>query len=149
MEKFNKTLRGYDPVEVNTFIDHVISQVEALAQDKKANEERIDDLEKEALVLKDKVAQYQSIEETLNKAILMAQKTADQMRFNAHEETELIIQDAKKNASRIINEALMNAEKTEYEVSLLRRNVNIFKRRLKDIVESQIEIIQDIDKVEL
>lgn len=149
MEKFNKTLRGYDPQEVNTFIDHVISQVEALAEEKKANDMRVAELEKEALILKDKIAQYQSVEETLNKAILMAQKTADQMRFTAHEESDLIIQDAKKNASRIINEALLNAEKTEYEVSMLKRNVNIFKRRLKDIVESQIEVIQDIDKVEL
>lgn len=149
MEKFNKTLRGYDPQEVNTFIDHVISQVEALAEEKKANDMRVAELEKEALILKDKIAQYQSVEDTLNKAILMAQKTADQMRFTAHEESDLIIQDAKKNASRIINEALLNAEKTEYEVSMLRRNVNIFKRRLKDIIESQIEVIQDIDKVEL
>ena len=149
MEKFNKTLRGYDPQEVNAFIDHVISQVEALAEEKKANDMRVAELEKEALILKDKIAQYQSVEDTLNKAILMAQKTADQMRFTAHEESDLIIQDAKKNASRIINEALLNAEKTEYEVSMLRRNVNIFKRRLKDIIESQIEVIQDIDKVEL
>ena len=28
MEKFNRTLRGYDPVEVNQFLDQVIKKVE-------------------------------------------------------------------------------------------------------------------------
>ena len=28
MEKFNRVLRGYDPVEVNDFLDKVIAKVE-------------------------------------------------------------------------------------------------------------------------
>ena len=30
MEKFNRTLRGYDPDEVNSFLDKVIGQVEGM-----------------------------------------------------------------------------------------------------------------------
>ena len=33
MEKFTRTLRGYDPDEVNAFIDQVISQVELMVKD--------------------------------------------------------------------------------------------------------------------
>ena len=33
MEKFNRTLRGYDPEEVNDFLDEVINKVEKLVQD--------------------------------------------------------------------------------------------------------------------
>ena len=43
----------------------------------------------------------------------------------------------------------MRAEKIESDAMTLKRNVNIFKRRLKDIVESQLDIINEIDKIEL
>ena len=152
MEKFNRTLRGYDPVEVNNFLDQVIKQVETMVNENKSKDIRIAELESllpENSHLKDKVAQYESMEGTLNRAIMMAQKTSDQMRLAAHQESEIVLDDAKKNASRIINEALLRAEKTEFEANMLRRNVNIFKRRLKDIIESQLEMVNDIDKVEL
>ena len=40
-------------------------------------------------------------------------------------------------------------KKIENEAMTLKRNVNIFKRRLKSIIESQLEVIDEIDKVEL
>ena len=61
----------------------------------------------------------------------------------------MLIEDAKKNASRIVNEALMRAEKTEYETLMLQKNVSIFKKRLRSIIESQLEIVEDIEKIEL
>lgn len=152
MEKFNRTLRGYDPNEVNSFLDQVIKQVEQMVSDIKAKDARITELEllqSENSHLKDKIAQYESMEGTLSKAIMMAQKTSDQMRLAAHQETELVLEDAKKSANRIINEALLRAEKTEFEANMLRRNINIFKRRLKDIIETQLVVVSEIDKIEL
>lgn len=152
MEKFNRTLRGYDPVEVNQFLDQVIKQVEKMVNEMKDKDARIRELEaleEENATLKEKLVQYTRTEETLNKAIFMAQKTSDQMRLAAHRESELIVDDAKKNANRIVNEALLRAEKTEMEADMLKRNVNVFKRRLKDIVESQLDVIKDIEKIEL
>lgn len=71
------------------------------------------------------------------------------MRASAHQEAEVILKDAKENANRIVNEALLKAEKTEDEVAKLRRNTKIFKRRIKEIVEAQIEVIDEIDQVNL
>lgn len=149
MEKFSRTLRGYDPNEVNNFIDEVIKRVEGLVKDSKIKDDRITALEAENSRLADKNAQYERMEETLNKAILMAQKTSEQMKSAAIQESEIIVDDAKKNASRILNEALLRSEKEENNAALLRRNVNIFKRRLKDIVETQMTVIDEIDKTEL
>jgi len=149
MEKFSRTLRGYDPNEVNNFIDEVIKRVEDLVKDSKIKDDKITALEEENNRLADKNAQYERMEETLNKAILMAQKTSEQMKSAAIQESEIIVNDAKKNASRILNEALLRSEKEENNAALLRRNVNIFKRRLKDIVETQITVIDEIDKTEL
>ena len=96
-----------------------------------------------------KVEQYEKVENTLNKAIIMAQKTSDQMRASAHQEAEVILSDAKKNANRIVNEALLKAEKTEDEAARLNRNIKIFKRRVKEIIEAQLEVIEEIDHVKM
>lgn len=152
MEKFNRTLRGYDPLEVNGFLDQIIRQVEEMVEEIKIKDSRIAELENrttDSSALREKVEHYERMEGTLNRAILMAQKTSDQMRSNALQESSIIVEDAKKNASRIINEALMRAEKIELDALRMKRNVNIFKRRLKDIVEAQIEVIEEIDTVEL
>lgn len=152
MNKFNRTLRGYDPVEVNNFLDKVIKQVEVMVaelNEKDAKIERLESCQKENELLKQKLEQYRRTEETMNKAIMMAQKTSDQMKVAAHHESEIIIEDAKKNANRIINEALLRAEKTEQEANMLRRNISIFKRRLRSIIEAQLEMVEEIDHVEL
>ena len=152
MEKFNRTLRGYDPDEVNRFLDQVIQQVEQIVKENKEKDARIQELEhfeQENRRLMQKVEQYEKVENTLNKAIIMAQKTSDQMRAGAHQEAEVILSDAKKNANRIVNEALLKAEKTEDEAARLNRNIKIFKRRVKEIIEAQLEVIEEIDHVKM
>ena len=152
MEKFNRTLRGYDPEEVNKFLDKVISQVEQMVNDIKSKDAKINELkalEIENQNLKDKLAQYERMEATLNRAIMMAQKTSDQIKVSARKESEAILEEAKNNANRIINEALLKAEKAENEANMLRRNINIFKRRVRDIVEAQLEVVNEMDQVEI
>lgn len=152
MEKFTRTLRGYDTEEVNAFLDKIITNVEGMVNEIKQKDQKIatlQDLEKENKVLKDKLSQYERMESTLNRAILMAQKTSEQIRVSAHKESEAVLEDAKRNANRIINEALLKAEKTEREANMLKRNINIFKRRVRDIVEAQLEVVNEMDEVEL
>lgn len=151
MEQFTRTAHGYSPDEVNAFLDKVINHVEKLVDDLKAKDARIKQLEetvKSNSDLKERVEQYERMEETLNKAIIMAQKTSDQIKANSYRESELIVDDAKKNANRIINEALLRAEKIDIESAMLKRNVNVFKRRLKGIIEQQLEMVNDIEKVD-
>lgn len=151
MEKFNRALRGYDVEEVNAFVDQVITKVESMVNElrkKDANIAELQSLKENNDILNDKVTHYSKMERTLNEAIFMAQKTSEQMKLAASKECEILIDDAKKNANRIVNEALLHAEKTEMEANMLRRNVNIFKRRLKEIIESQLEMVNDIEKVD-
>ncbi len=152
MEKFNRTIRGYDPDEVNQFLDKVISQVEVMVSELKEKDTRITELESleiENENLKAKLEQYERMESTVNKAIVMAQKTGEQMKLSAQNESDAIINNAKNNANRIINEALMRAEKTENEAALLKRNITIFKKRVKDIVEAQLEVVNEMDEIDL
>lgn len=159
MDKFNRTLRGYDPDEVNKFLDQVIKQVERMIADLKEKDrqialrdEKIAELTKmveSTSSMRDKLSQYERMEATLNRAIVMAQKTSDQIKANAHRESEIILEDAKRNASRIVNESLLRAEKTDMETNMIKRNTNIFKRKLKDILESQLDLVEDIEKIEM
>ncbi len=151
MEKFSRTLRGYDPEEVNRFLDKVIAQVETIIEEGKQKDKQIAELKKyevENQNLKSQLAQYEKLESTLNHALVMAQKTSEQIKLSAHNESESLLEDAKKNANRIVNEALLKAEKTEQEAYMLKRNINIFKRRIKDIIEAQLEVVNELDDVE-
>lgn len=175
MKGFNHAVNGYNIEEVNNFLDQVIKKVERMISDDKEKDSKIKELEaklenfnsemKKILeekenkireyesfgdisVMKAKLEQYTRMEETLQNAIVMAQKTSDQMRLAAHQEREAIIEEARKNANRIINEALLESEKAERDALMVRRNVNVFKRKLKDILETQLEIVNDIEKID-
>ena len=152
MEKFNRTLRGYDPEEVNAFLDNVINQVENMINEMKKKKKKIIELQacaNENRMLKEKLAHYERIEESLNKTIIMAQQTSEQVKMAAHKDSETILEDAKNNANRIVNEALLRAEKTDEEAALLKRNIKIFKKRIRDIIETQLEVVGEMDTIEL
>lgn len=152
MEKFNRVMHGYDPNEVNAFLDKVIVQVESMVNDIKAKNERIAELEqmeKDYYVLKEKNENFSKMEETLRQAIFMAEKTSEQIKLSAHQEREIITNDAKKNASRIINEALLRAERIDSDAEMVRRNTVILKRRLRDILETQLQMVDEIEKIDI
>ena len=154
----NKTFRNYTPEQVDQFLDQIIKQVERMIEDNKVKnreialrDKKIEELSKiveGTANMQQRLAQYERMEGTLNRAIMMAQKTSDQIKSNAHRESEIILNDAKMNASRIVNESLLKAERTELEAEMLKRNVTIFKRKLRGLIEAQLEMVDDIEKVE-
>lgn len=152
MEKFNRVLRGYDPNEVNSFLDKVIEQVETMISEMKQKDETIKslrDMEQDYINLKQKYAERTNMEDTLKRAIIMAEKTSEQIKLTAYQERDIILNDAKKNANIIVNEALLRSENIEREANKLRRNVIVFKKKLKDALQTQLELVDDIEKIEL
>ena len=158
MENNSRTFKNYSPEEVDRFLDQIIKQVERMIEDNKTKnkeiilkDKKIEELEKVIANMRtkeEKLAQYERMEQTLNRALVMAQRTSDQIKSSAHRESEMILEDAKRNASRIVNESLLKAEKTEMEADMLKRNINIFKRKLRGLIESQLELVDDIEKVD-
>lgn len=152
MEKFNRVLRGYDPEEVNAFLDEVIAKVENMVNELAEKENQLQEYQKYAKEnedLKKRIEDFKKVEQTMNRAIYMAQKTSDQMRVVAHNERETILAEATRNANRIVNEALLKAEKTEREAARLNRNIVVFKKRVKDIIETQLEVVDQIEVLDL
>ena len=159
MDNNSMTFKNYTKEQVDQFLDQIIKQVERMLEDNKAKnreialrDKKIEELSKyvaNTAHMQEKLAQYERMEGTLNRAIMMAQKTSDQIKSTAHRESEIILNDAKINASRIVNESLLKAEKTEMEAEMLKRNITIFKRKLRGLIEAQLEMVDDIEKVEI
>lgn len=141
MKKFDTVFRGYDKKQVQEFLDDVIKNYETLLNKSKKTEE-----ENKKLV--NQIAYYQRIEETMNRAIYTAEQAGDQIKSTARHEAESLISEARHNASRIINDALLKAERAQNHADQLKRNTEILKRRLRQIIENQLEVINEIDNVD-
>lgn len=152
MKRFTVVENGYDINEVNRFIDIVIRRLEKLNNENNEYYQKITELTKQVEELNNKPQQAETTNpniDSLNKAILAVQETADRMKSVAKEESRIIIEDAKRNANSIVHEALVKAEKTEIETAMLKKNINIYKNRMKNMLTSQLEMIDDMDKDEI
>ena len=85
----------------------------------------------------------------LAKALLAAEDTSLRMKELARREAEVIIEDAKRNANSIIHESLIEASKNEQEAAVLKKNIEVYKKRLKTIINNQLDMLDDLDKEEL
>ncbi len=140
MKKFDTVFRGYDKYQVQAFLDDVIKNYETLLRKSQKTQE-------ENKRLTEQIAYYQKIEDTMNRAIYTAESAGDQIKKNARNEAEQLINEARRNASRIINDALLKAEKAQNHADQLKRNTNVLKRRLRQIIQNQLEVIEEMDRV--
>ena len=92
-----------------------------------------------------KVGHFTSIEETLQKSILVAQEAAEDVRRNSQKEAKLIVKEAEKNADRIVNEALTKARRIAVEIEDLKKQSKVFRNRFKMLVEAQLDLINTDD----
>ena len=141
MKKFSTSINGYDKSEVNKFVNDVTNEYESMLNKLKARDEEIS-------LLKEQLSKFQGMESTLNRAILVAEDSSSQMRKVAKSEADMIVSDAKKNASYIVNDALMKAAKIESDADNLRRSLKIYKARIKQAIEEQLTIVDDVDNIQ-
>ena len=142
MDKFNYEANGYNRAEVNKFVTDVIKETEGIIK-------KCKDQKKEIADLKEKLSHYEDLENTLKQSLINAEKTADNVKRLAREEADIIVGDAKHNASRIVGESLLKARKIETDADTLEKNVKIFKRKLKIIVEQQMAVVEEIETLDL
>ena len=141
MKKFDTVFRGYDKQQVQTFLDDVIKNYEVLLNKSQKTQE-------ENIRLNEQIKYYQNIEDRMNRAIYNAESASDQIKKNARREADMLITEARHNASRIINDALLKAEKAQNHADQLKRNTNSLKRRLRQIIQNQLDVIEEMDRVD-
>lgn len=107
-KEFKTKMRGFDQDEVNEFLDKVIRDYELLIRQ---NKELSDDLE----LANKKLANYEEMQESLNKSIIVAQDAADRLKENADKEVEVMKLEAENEVSEIRKEADAYAQEVREE----------------------------------
>lgn len=134
MKRFSIVNNGYNIEEVNKFIDIVIKKLEKLSEDNNNYLAQLENLKKQT---------NQNVDIKVAKALVAAQETTDKMKELAKAEADLIIKEAKDNASAIVHEALVNAQKTEQDYELLKKKYNVYKSRVESMVKAQLELLNE------
>ncbi len=138
VNRFSTSIQGYKKEEVNDFVKEVTTEYENMLKKLKSSCEIIESLRKE-------LKHYKDIEATLNRAILVAEESTSNIKKAAYDESKVIIEDAKRNATKVINNALIKAERIESEAESLRRKVAVYKRRFRELIEDQLDEIEQFD----
>ena len=142
MKKFSKELSGYNKKEVNAFLNDVIIETEKMLKKVNLQQQEINELKKE-------IIRYKEIEKSLTISLSNAEQVGENIRRMANQESRAIIEDAKRNASRIVNDALLKSERLEMKREQVERNLRVFKNRLRTIVEQQLEVVDEIETLEI
>ncbi|TAM85937.1 DivIVA domain-containing protein [bacterium] len=90
---FKKAIQGYAREDVDQFLDEIIEGLEDEGQERAA-------LEAELLDLKERISHFKAMEESLQNTLLLAQRTADEVKAAAHKEADLIIRQARIEAEK-------------------------------------------------
>ena len=88
-----KRLNGYDPDEVDDFLDQVTDDYEKLYRENTELRDEIDELRKD-------LDHYKNVEQTLQNTLIMAQTTADDIKATAQARAEQMIRDAQSEARK-------------------------------------------------
>ncbi len=137
-KEFTRGFRGYAEDEVNEFLDQIIKDYEILLREKKELEDKVKSMSEQ-------MKHYSSLEETLQKSIVVAQEAADEVRRNSQKESKLIVREAEKNADRIVNDAMTKARKVTIEIDELKKQSKVFRNRFKMLVEAQLDLLNTDD----
>ncbi len=148
MKRFSIVNNGYDIDEVNRFIDIVIGRLEKLNAENASYAVKVDKLNQKIAELSNDINNDYDASK-LEKAILAVQETADRIKEVAYNEAKMIVEEARTNANAIVHEALIKAEKTEQDRMLLEKNMRVYKERIKSLMETQMNLVNDLDKIEL
>ena len=137
-QEFKKTLRGFDPHEVRSFLAVIAQAVEELRHE---NEE----LAKRSAELETQLKGYRSVEMALQQTFVQAQETSGKAMENARRESQLIIQEAEMKASLITEKARNELINLREQVTILRAKKDAIISRLKMLLHSELDVIKALE----
>ena len=152
-KKFSSKFRGFDPEEVDEFLDIVVRDYEMLVRSNYEKEQHIKNLE-------ERLSYFDEIKDSLSQSVLIAQDTAERVKQSANERSQNIIKQAEQDAQRLLDEAKYkaneilrqatdNAKKVAVETEQLKNKSRVFHQRLKSTIESQLAIVDSSDWEEI
>jgi len=125
-------VRGYNTVQVDEFLRRVSSAMEGCAQESAGLRETVEQLTEE-------VRRVREIETTMTNALALAQKTADELKANAHREAEVIIREAEQTSALRLAESREEIAALKAEIESLKNERDRFESELRGLITDYSE----------
>ena len=150
-KKFNKQMmNGYNVDEVDDFLDEIQEDYEKNYRELATAKSKIDELTTS-------LEHYKNIETTLQNTLVMAQKTAEEVKNVAKQKSEQIINEAQQHSEELIRLSKESSKKAvndlddqinskEKELDDLKNQFDIYKAKMESLLISQLELIKEINK---
>jgi cell division initiation protein len=137
-QQFKKAMRGYDTIEVETFLEMVSNELEELIRENRVQQDRL--LQQET-----QLADYKNIEKTLQQTLMQAQETSGRSIENSKHEAELIVKEAEVKASQIVEKARLDFAHAKEEISQLKARKESVLSKLKILLSSELNLIRALE----
>lgn len=135
-KEFRARFRGYDPDEVDSFLEEISEIMTSLIREKNAMKDQLVGYEAQLADLKKR-------EEEFREALTSAHKLSEKMKSQAEKDAELVLEKAKLEAERIIADAHQEAVQLEERILGLRRIQREATYKIRSVLESYLRIIDE------
>ena len=127
-DDLRRTVRGYDPVQVDGFLDLVADRFEEVVQEEVRLKEQV-------RMLRERLADFEERERALNEALIAAQELREEARLQAEKQAGLRIQEGEQEAERLVGEARRAAEDSERALADLQNRRAGYLRGLRSLLD--------------
>ncbi|HXI01951.1 MAG TPA: DivIVA domain-containing protein [Candidatus Saccharimonadales bacterium] len=132
--EFKRKLRGFDPEEVQAFLEIVAEEYERFAL---SNAHLTDEMAE----LTGRLAELRERERILKETLYSAQKLAEEMRQEARRERELILKEAELKAEQLIDTARRRVSQLESEILDLKAERDAFESKVRSMIEQHTKLL--------
>ena len=132
-------MNGYNVEEVDDFLDE-------LTVDYSKNYKELTELRAKVEELNSSLAQYKSIESTLQNTLVMAQPTAEEVKNVAKQKADQIVEEAKASAQKQVDDLNNEIVLKQKEVDDIKKQFDIYKAKMESLLISQLELLKEVNK---
>ena len=125
-KEFEVKFRGYDSADVDLFLDMVAQDYEKLYKENIELKDKIS-------MLTEAVDNYKAMETTLRDSIILAQKSAEEIRKNAAEQSESVLREARLKAEEMRVQAQNDISHLTGKIEALRMETDAYKVQIKSL----------------
>lgn len=137
-KKFQKQMmNGYNVDEVDDFLDELTIEYEKLYKENAELRSAVENSQKD-------LEQYKSIEKTLQNTLLMAQKSADDIKKVAEQEAEQIVKNAQDKVQFSVEEINKETENKRRELMELKKQSDVYRAKMEALLISQLELLKEM-----
>lgn len=137
-KEFKKGLRGYNADEVDEFLDKVSEEYEIMYKENST-------LREKASFLEEKLEHHVKIESTIQNTLVLAQNAAEQAKFSAQKESELIIRSANDSSQRMVDKAHDEVLKINDEYEKTKQEFAKFRTKFRGFMNCQVEMFEGLE----